>query len=102
MGGLTTALQPLGDPLYRRGDRGYIKSIGESLKAESSELARKGQEVRRKYGLMGVPIQLFHGVTHPLASLLMGGQAVGNLLSTKQGEDMVLHASEKVAEALRR
>ena len=97
MSGLSSALTPLGDPLYRRGERGYLKSVGEGIKAESSELARKGEAARRKYGLLGVPVQLWHGVTHPIASLYFGGKSLSDYMGSRQGENTAMQAQQKVA-----
>ena len=97
MSGLSSALTPLGDPHYRRGERGYIKSVGEGIKAESSELARKGEAARRKYGLLGVPVQLWHGVTHPIASLYFGGKSLSDYMGSRAGENTAMQAQQKVA-----
>jgi len=75
--GLTHALAPLSDPLRRRGERSYLASVGESFKGAREGLAESGADARARYGAFGIPIQMFHGIMNPVASLAYLGQQVG-------------------------
>ena len=99
-GGITSALEPIGDPLYRRGERSYLSSVGAGVQAEASELTRKGIETRKRFGPLGIGVQLFHGITHPIASLYMGEEAIRNYLKTNEGQKKALEGQAKIAEAL--
>jgi len=97
---VASALRPIGDPLYRAGKRSYFKSLHEGVMGEAQNLTRAGEEARKRYGLLGVPLQALHGVMNPIASIYSGGQAVHDLLMGKKGEDMSLRAEVSISRAL--
>lgn len=98
-----SALRPFSDPLYQRGQRGYIESFSENIKGEAQNLARKGEEARRKYGpLLGIPLQAVHGIMNPIASLAYGAGSLRDLMMGKTGEDLSLKAERALSSVLRK
>lgn len=90
---------PLKDQLYRQGKRGYLKSVGEGALGSAEAMRQRSHEARDKYGIGGVPLQMFHGVLNPVAGLTYAGQSLGRLLSTKQGSLLALEAESQVKRA---
>lgn len=89
------ALAPLGDPLRQRGERGYFKSMGENFKGAREGLADQGAAARAHYGALGMPLQAFHGIMNPLASLAYLGQQVGGAFKTPDYKAWAQQAAEK-------
>lgn len=70
----SSALNPLQDPKWQRGERGFFDSWKEGVRGSAEEFRRKGQEARQQYGLLGLPVQAFHVLTDPMAA---GAAALG-------------------------
>lgn len=97
--GLSHALAPMSDPLYQRGERGYLKSMSESFGGAQEGLAERGAEARQRLGLLGVPVQAFHGVMNPLASTANLGRQVKRTMFGTPSDDLLREAVERVAQA---
>jgi len=88
-------LSPIGDPQYRGGQRGYWKSVGESYHGARENLAEQGAQARARYGPFGIPLQMFHGVMNPLASLGYLGQQVGDMFKKPDIKGWAQEAAER-------
>jgi len=93
--GLNYALAPLSDPQRARGERSYLKSLGESFRGAQEGLAERGAEARARYGMLGIPLQMFHGVMNPLASLAYLGRSIGGAFSKPRVEEWAQEAARK-------
>lgn len=98
--GALSLLKPLGDPRWRRGERGYFSSLHESVKGEADNLAEAGRNARERYGLAGVPIQAFHGMLNPIPSLYHGVTSMKDLIMGKEGQAMIARAETLIDKAL--
>lgn len=94
------AMNPLSDPLYRRGQRSYLKSVGEGFRGQMDNMEEREKEVSDKYGLAGLPMQAFHGILNPITSLGYAGRSAKNFLLGKQGEALVTVAESAISKAL--
>jgi hypothetical protein len=92
---LNHLLAPLSDPMRKRRERGYWKSVGESFKGGMEGLAEGGAEARARYGAFGIPLQMFHGIMNPLASLAYLGQQVGGAFKKPDYASWAHQAAEK-------
>lgn len=97
--GWDTLRGPLSDPLYHQGKRTYLKSVGEGMLGAAERMRGRSHEVRDRYGLAGIPVQMLHGLSSPVAGLTYAGQSLGRLLSTKEGSLLALKAEESVKRA---
>jgi hypothetical protein len=88
-------LAPLSDPLRQRGERSYLSSMGESLKGAREGLADRSAEARARFGAFGVPLQMFHGIMNPLASLSYLGKEVGGMFKKPDYEEWARQAVAK-------
>lgn len=88
-------LSPMSDPQYRAGERGYWKSVGQSMKGARRHMAESGAEARERYGLFGIPLQMFHGITNPITSLSYLGEQVGGLFSKPDVKGWAQEAAER-------
>jgi hypothetical protein len=93
--GLGHALSPIGDPQYRGGQRGYWQSVGESYRGAKENLAEQGAQARARYGPFGIPLQMFHGMMNPLASLGYLGQQVGDMFKKPDIKRWAQEAAER-------
>ena len=94
-------INPMRDPLYRRGNRGYWKSVGEGLSGQAEDIGRKGEELRNRYGALGLPLQALHGVLNPISSAVYAGKSFKDLLMGKQGSLLAKTAEAQVLCALK-
>lgn len=103
LGELVTILgvNPLRDPLYQRGERKYWKSVGEGMSGQIEDVGRKSEELRKKYGLLGLPLQAVHGVLNPISSVAYAGRSLKDYLSGPQGPAQAKQAELRVSEALK-
>ncbi len=89
-----SALHPLEDPQFRRGERSYAKSWWEGMKGESENLGEKAQEARKQYGAWkGAPVQMLHGMLNPIPSMMYGARSIKDYLSSKQGAVVIARAA---------
>jgi hypothetical protein len=93
-------LSPMSDPRYKAGERGYWKSVGESFRGAQEGLAERGAESRARYGMLGIPLQMFHGVMNPLASLSYLGRSVGDTFRRPDIKQWAQEAAQKRREML--
>lgn len=93
------ALNPLSDPLYRKGTRSYLSSVGEGFKGQVDQLGERQIETRGKYGLAGVPVQAFHGILNPISSLAYAGRSAKDLVLGKEGS-LAERAKSAISKAL--
>lgn len=93
------AMNPLSDPLYRKGDRTYMQSVGEGFKGQLDQMGERQAETRGKYGLKGIPIQAFHGILNPISSLAYAGRSAKDLVLGKQGS-LAERAKSAISKAL--
>lgn len=93
--GLGHLVSPVGDPQYRSGQRGYWKSVGESYRGAQENLAEQGAQARARYGIAGIPLQMFHGVMNPLASLGYLGRQVGDMFRKPDIKGWAQEAAER-------
>lgn len=92
-------LNPLSDPLYRRGQRSYLQSASEGFKGQLDQMGERQIETRKKYGLGGVPIQAFHGILNPISSVGYAARSAKDLLLGKEGS-LVLRAKAAISKEL--
>lgn len=97
--GLSHALAPLSDPLYHRGNRGYLKSMYESFRGAQEGLAERGAEARQRLGLLGAPVQAFHGIMNPMASISNAGRQVKRTMFGTPSDELLQEAVARVAQA---
>lgn len=82
-----SATKPFQDPLFRRGERSYLKSWSEAMKGEANDFGLKELETKQKYGPIGAaPIQALHGILNPIPSLMYGYNSIKNYATGKHGE----------------
>jgi hypothetical protein len=98
--GIQLGLNPLSDPRYKRGDIGYVKSLGEGVKGSIDTLAERGRQARKKYGLLGVPVQALHGILNPITSTAYLARSLKDSLMGKASEDAALNADNAITAAL--
>jgi hypothetical protein len=91
---------PISDPLYRAGKRTYWNSVGEGIAGSADQVQRAGHEARERYGVAGVPLQMFHGITNPVAGLTYAGRSLRDLLRSKQGSAIALVAEQRIHAAI--
>lgn len=92
---LNHLVAPFSDPLRKRKERGYWKSVGESVAGSREHLADSGASARAHYGLLGMPIQVYHGIMNPLSSLAYLGQQVGGAFKKPDYAEWARQAVEK-------
>lgn len=78
------ALNPMSDPLYRRGQRSYLSSVGKGFEGQMDSMRDREKETRGKYGPLGVPVQAFHGILNPITSIGYAARAGKDLVMGKQ------------------
>lgn len=101
IGGALSAFRPLSDSKYKRGERGYVSSWWEGQKGDAEQIGQKAKDVKDRYGpVLGAPLQVFHGLTNPIASLIHGGQAVKDYFTGKQAALRVAHADDVIRRAI--
>lgn len=98
--GISHLAAPFSDPQRVRGERGYWKSVGESFRGAQEGLAERGAEARARYGMLGIPLQMFHGVMNPLASLSYLGRSVGDTFKRPDIKQWAEEAVQKRREML--
>lgn len=91
---------PLRDPKYIRGQQGYLSSLPSAMESQVDAMREAGREAARKYGILGLPLQAFHGILNPVTSLGLGVSSVGRALLGKSGE-LEMEAEDSISEALR-
>ena len=91
---------PLADPRYQLGMQGYWNSFGKGVQRNVKQLGESGREAKSRYGALGIPVQMFHGLMNPLTSSMYLGKNVFDLLQSKEGQDMALKAEAAVKCAL--
>jgi hypothetical protein len=89
------ALAPLSDPQRKNKERGYWRSVGESYEGARDYLAERGAEARARFGPFGIPLQMFHGIMNPIASLAYLGQQVGGAFKKPDYVAWARQAAEK-------
>jgi hypothetical protein len=94
-------LAPFSDPEYKRGERGYLGSVSKAYENAIESLRERGAEARKRYGILGVPSQAFHGILNPLASWgYLGKQLKDKILG--DGDRLSMQAEDAVGKALSR
>jgi hypothetical protein len=96
--GLTHAMAPMTDPAYKRGDRGYLGSVYKSFRGAQEGLAERGAEVRQRLGVAGIPVQMFHGVMNPMASVANLGHQTRKALFGVPSDELLREAMARVAQ----
>jgi hypothetical protein len=94
-------INPMRDPQYRRGTRGYFKSVGEGLAGQAEDFGRKSEELRNRYGALGLPLQALHGVLNPISGVTYAGKSFKDLLMGKQGALLAKSAEAQVVASLK-
>jgi hypothetical protein len=69
--------------------------MGESFKGAREGLADRSAEARARFGAFGVPLQMFHGIMNPLASLSYLGKEVGGMFKKPDYEEWARQAVAK-------
>jgi hypothetical protein len=101
-GGAITALSPLSDPLYQRGDRSYLESLREGFKGQAEAIGIKGEEARKKYGpIAGSGVSMLHGLLNPIPSIAYGANSLRNLMMGKEGSDKCVMIQSIIKKALK-
>ena len=98
--GLGFAMNPLEDPQYQRGERGYLSSAWKGMQASAERFGERGAEARRRYGLAGIPVQVLHGIMSPLSALGYLGGTVKDMFVGDQAPAYANKAASAVASAL--
>lgn len=103
LGELVTVLgiNPLRDPLYQRKERGYWQSVREGMAGQIEDIGRKSEELRKRYGLLGLPLQAVHGVLNPISGIAYAGKGIKALLSGPEGPTRAKQAELRILEALK-
>ena len=80
---MLSGLKPLSDPLYQRGERGYLRSWWEGMKGSTRAFNRSIDKTNKDNGIMSLPINALNVFTNPLeattsaANALTGGHLIG-------------------------
>jgi len=96
------ALNPLNDPVRRAGQRGYLESVSEGLGGAMDTLQTRGREARRKHPVLGVPIQMFHGIMNPVTSSALALRNMKRAITGEPAEKAAAAADEAVLKALQK
>ena len=99
---LQTVAGPLVDPYYQAGERGYLESLGKGISRNIEQVSKAESELKEKYGLLGLPIQMAHGVMNPVTSTLYLGRSLKDWLMGPEGQNAAMSASDAVQRSLER
>lgn len=94
------AIAPFSDPLYQRGERGYFGSLAEGAKARGERFAQAGEETRKNYGIMGVPIQAAQNLFNPLAGIGFTGSEIYKSMYGPTAEELSVQAERDLSKYL--
>jgi hypothetical protein len=94
------ATNPLHDPEYKMGRRGYFSSFKEGLKGDINSFDNKQKEIREKYGLLGLPLQTLHGIMHPVTGISYGLSGLKDAILGKEGSHIASRAETAIDRAL--
>jgi hypothetical protein len=97
-----TFLGPVADPHYQLGLRGYWDSLGRSVGKNIKQVGTAAQEARERYGALGIPVQMTHGLMNPITSAMYMGKNLKEYLLGPSGGESALGAHDAVNKALER
>jgi hypothetical protein len=95
-------LGPMADPRYQLGMRGYFESLGHGVKKNIEQVSEAAREARRRYGAMGIPVQMAHGIMNPVTSAMYLGRSLKDWMLGPSGAESALRAEGAVDRALGR
>jgi hypothetical protein len=90
----------LNDPAYQSGEQGYFDSVARHVGANVDELGRAAREARERYGALGLPVQMLHGISNPLSSTLYLLKNIKDTLVGKEGAALAVRAQAEIAASL--
>ena len=93
------AMNPMADPKYQRGERSYMQSAKEGWKGTQERFGKSQEDVRNKYGLLGLPVQALHGILNPITGLAYAGTGIYDKLTGKEGGELITQADMLVDKA---
>lgn len=96
----STAVAPLMDPLYQRGERGYFSSLSDAAKARMDQFERAGTRVRENYDEAGVPIQVIQNMFSPFTGMTFAGKELYKSLNSQTAEELSMQAEKDLSKYL--
>ena len=99
VGDVVTA--PFFDPAYELGEKGYLDSLASGISTRADRIGELGRNVRKRYGVFGVPLQALHGILNPVSGSLYGLRSMHDYFFGKAGEVLATRAEAVIDKALR-
>ena len=87
-------MDPLHDPLYQRGERGYAGSLVEAAKARMDKFEQAGKNTRERYGVAGAPIQAVQNLFNPVTGMAFAGKELYKALRGPKAEELAEQAEK--------
>jgi len=97
-----TAIAPLSDPLYQRGERGYFGSLAEAAKGRTERFARAGEETMKHYGAAGIPVQALQHAFNPLTGTAFTAKELYKSMHGPSAEELSMQAERDLDKYLGR
>lgn len=97
---LNLATAPKRDPLFQSGQRSYLSSLSEGIGGAVENFGKTQEDIRNRYGLLGMPLQALGGITSPITGLAYAGKSLKDSLLGKEGADVVKRAESAIHRAL--
>jgi hypothetical protein len=95
-------LGPLADPRYQLGMRGYLSSLGHGVQKNIQQMSEASKAARERYGALGIPIQMVHGLMNPVTSAMYLGRSVKDYMAGPAGPQAAVQAEGAINRALGR
>lgn len=96
---LGAGLGAFDEPGYQSGRQGYLSAAGSAFGRQVKGIGQASREARERYGLLGVPLQVLHGIWNPLASTAYMLKNVKDTMLDKAGS-FALEAQEVMEQSL--
>ncbi len=97
---LTSGLGALSEPGYQSGRLNYLNAVRRAFNRKVKGVALASREARERYGLLGIPLQVLHGIWNPVSSMAYMLRSMKGEPFNKIGS-IALEAQEVVTRSLK-